>query len=166
MKTIIACLALALFTLEGNAQKLKDTDVPAAVKEGFRKHFPDVKKAEWEKEGANYEAEFEMSRVAMDNPKAKKEEVEKSAVFSASGELLETEEEINVSALPASITEYITKNYAGYKVEEAAKITDNKGAVTYEAEVEKGKEEFDLLFDANGGFLKKEVEKENDGKKD
>lgn len=166
MKTIIACLTLAFVTLEGNAQKLKDTDVPAAVKEGFKKQFPDVKKAEWEKEGANYEAEFDMARVSMDNPKAKKEEIEKSAVFSANGELLETEEEIKVNALPASVTEYITKNYAGYKVEEAAKITDNKGAVTYEAEVEKGKEEFDLLFDANGGFLKKEVEKENDGKKD
>jgi hypothetical protein len=168
MRIIITLSAVIVSITSVYAQKIKEADVPPSVKEEFKKQFPDVKKAEWEKEDANYEAEFKVSRVAMDNSNAKKEEIEKSVVFSASGELLETEEEIKVSALPTSVSEYVSKNYAGYKLEEAAKITDNKGAVTYEAEIEKGKEELDLLFDATGAFIKKETEKpdEKDKKKD
>jgi len=54
--------------------------------------------------------------------------------------------------------EYVIKNYLGSKIEEAAKITDAAGKITYEAEIEKGKEEIELIFDANGQFIKKMVE--------
>lgn len=167
MKTTIAGIALVFVANMGSAQKIKEAEVPKAVLESFQKHFNGAKAEKWEKEDGNYEAEFDVSRVSMDNLKAKKEEIEMSALFSTSGELLESEEEIKVSALPAAVNDYISKNYAGYKIEEAAKITDSKGTVTYEAEVEKGKDEMDLIFDANGTFLKKVVEKsdEKDEKK-
>jgi len=44
----------------------------------------------------------------------------------------------------------LPKNIRAKKIKEAAKITDAKGVVTYEAEVT-GK---DLIFDASGKFLK------------
>ena len=68
----------------------------------------------------------------------------------ASGNILETEVEINMDNLPANAKSYISKNYAGQKIKESAKITDSKGAVTYEAEVN-GK---DLIFDSNGNFIR------------
>ena len=77
----------------------------------------------------------------------------------------ELEQEIKTSALPKAVTDYCTKNYAGYKLSEAAKITDADGKVMYEAEMEKDKMQFDALFDANGNFVKKtEATKEEEGK--
>ena len=92
--------------------------------------------------------------------------VEMSANFSADGTLMETETEIAPSVLPKAATEYITKNYAGSKIEEAAKIVNSKGITVYEAEVKHGKEEFELLFDATGNFTKKVVEAPETDKKD
>ncbi|MFO0356554.1 MAG: PepSY-like domain-containing protein [Sphingobacteriaceae bacterium] len=143
MKKLILVLALSLGLGSAFAQKIKETEVPAAVKDGFKKQYPNAKVSEWEKEGANFEAEFKQNKV------------ETSVVIDANGAILETEVEIAVKELPAAVSEYISKNYAGYKVDEATKITDSKGTVTYEAEVEKGKEEFDLIFDSNGSFIKK-----------
>lgn len=144
------------------AQKISSAELPAQVAESFRKHFPEVKNAEWEKEGTNFEAEYKVSKINMDNPKAKKLEIEKSAVFNAAGDLIQTEEEINVADLPKSIIEYANKNYPGKKINEAAKITEITGEVKYEAEI--GKD--DYLFDAHGKFLSKESDKKDDDKKD
>ncbi|MGZ3942690.1 MAG: PepSY-like domain-containing protein, partial [Bacteroidia bacterium] len=92
--------------------------------------------------------------------------VETSASFSADGKLNETETEIKTSELPKAVTDYIAKNYAGYKNEEAAKIVDAGGKVSYEAEVKKGKEEMDLIFDSNGNFMKKIIEEADKESKD
>lgn len=121
-------------------------DVPKAVKDKFASMYPNVKKVDWDKEGNNYEGEFEANGI------------ETSVVFDANGSYLQTEVEIKPSALPANIFTYVSQNYKAYKLAEAAKITDAAGTVTYEAEVKKGKEEMDLIFDSSGNFLKKESE--------
>ena len=56
--------------------------------------------------------------------------------------------------LPANILEYLKKNYATNKITEAAKITDDKNVVTYEAEIGKDGKSYDVLFDFNGNFIK------------
>ncbi len=142
------------------AQDIKESEVPAAVKEALKKQYPNVKEVEWEKEGNNYEAEIELVQVSMDG-KGKKREVEKSLEYTATGELIQTEEEIEIKTLPAAINEYVSKNYAGKKIKEASKITEANGTVKYEAEVEKQ----DLIFDANGAFLTKEATKDDDDDK-
>ncbi|MDO8999152.1 MAG: PepSY-like domain-containing protein [Bacteroidota bacterium] len=154
MKTIItaAVLVFAINTL--SAQKIKEAEVPKAVTESFAKNFPGSKAKEWEKEKDLFEAEFDLKKV------------ETSATFSADGKLMETESEIATSALPKAVTEYITKNYPSYKLSEASKITDASGKVSYEAEIKKGKEEIDLIFDSNGTFIKKEVEEHDTKDKD
>ena len=151
MKTIITSAALVFVINTVSAQKIKESEVPKAVTESFTKNFPGSKAKEWEKEKDAYEAEFNLNKV------------ETSASFSADGKLMETETEIATSALPKAVADYVTKNYAGHKLSEASKIVDAKGTVTYEAEVKKGKEEMDLIFDSNGVFVKKEVE-EHDAK--
>ena len=77
-----------------------------------------------------------------------------SASYSADGKLMETETEIKVSALPATVSDYIAKNYPGQKIKEASKIMDDKGTLSYEAEIKKGKEDLDLIFDQSGNFLR------------
>lgn len=102
----------------------------------------------WDKEGDNYEASFKQKGNEM------------SVVLDASGNTVETEVEIEKSELPPAVLEVIKKDFAGYKIEEAAKITANN-VVSYEAEVEKGEESFELIFDPQGKILKKEEEKED-----
>ena len=120
-------------------QKVKEADVPSEVKQAFQNKFTQVKEVKWEKEDGKFEVNFEQGDHEM------------SAVFTPSGMLEETEMEIKVNELPSVITTYISSNYKGAKVKEAAKITKANGEVNYEAEV-KGS---DLIFDKNGKFIKK-----------
>jgi len=136
MKKIIV---IAIAILSSNmifAQKTKDVPVP--VKAAFQKQYPNVSKVEWEKEDGNYEAEFDINKI------------ENSVLYDSSGKLLETEMEIQLKDLPAGVLEYVQTNYKGQKVNEAAKITDANGTVTFEAEIGK----MDVIFDEKGKFLK------------
>src|SRR5688572_17639702 len=154
MRSILSIVVFAAGISMSYAQDLKESQVPAAVKEAFKKQFPDLASPEWEKEGAYYEAEFQVRRVNMENGKAVKGSIEKSVLFNEAGTLLQTEVEIKVSELPAAVSDYVAKNLGGIKIKEAARITEANGTISYEAEV--GKD--DYIFDANGNFLKKEVE--------
>lgn len=138
MKKTILIIILLAFTYISNAQKLKDSDVPTAVKTAFVKMYPGAISVEWEMENSKYEAEFKESGA------------ETSAIFEANGTYVQTDVEIAVSSLPGGVSQYVTKNLKGEKIKEATKITDAKGTITYEAEVG-GK---DYIFDASGVFLK------------
>lgn len=138
MKKLAILLTLSTGAVLMNAQKVQQKDVPVSVQKSFQKKFPNSKEVKWGKEKDNYEAGFKVKGT------------ETSVVINSSGNILETETEINSNALSASIKEYIAKNYPNQKIKEAAKITDTKGMITYEAEVN-GK---DLIFDSKGKFLK------------
>lgn len=137
-----------------SAQKMNESDVPESVKSAFAKKYPGAKVEKWEKEGADYEAEFDLNKV------------ESSAVFDSGGNFKELEQEIRTSTLPKAVTDYCAKTYAGYKLTEAAKITGSTGKVMYEAEMSKDKEEFDVLFDEKGNFIKKSEPEAGDEGKD
>ena len=124
-------------TLKAFAQKLDASKVPYAVKTSFAKDFPGMS-TKWEKENANYEANFKMDGKTM------------SALYDAKGNKQETETDIKVSDLPQSVKDYIAQNYKGEKIKEAAIITRANGEVNYEAEV-KG---MDVLFTNDGKFIK------------
>lgn len=142
MKKSILLFALGIVSISLNAQQVKEADVPPAIKTSFSKLHPSAKVDKWEKEGNNYEAEFTENKV------------ETSVEFGPNGQLIATEVEINVSDLPKAVSDYCTKNMPGKKIAEASKITDAKGAVSYEAEVDKA----DYIFDSNGVFIKKVIE--------
>ena len=139
-KLLMSVMAITVMVFAANAQKLDASKVPAAVKTSFAKQYPGIT-AKWEKEAGKYEAGFDQNGHEM------------SALFEPTGAMTESEMEIKVSELPASVMQYITAHHKGATVKEASKITKANGEVNYEAEV-KGK---DLIFDANGKFLK-EVE--------
>ena len=155
MKKIIYVLLIA--ALPGNAafaQKISADKVPAAVASAFKTKFPAAKKITWEMENkTEFEANFKLNA----------EEV--SANFDNSGTWLETETEIKIAALPASVQSTIKNDFPGFKINEASKIENAKNGSCYEAEIEKAGETFDVLFTASGKLLSKtKVEDEKDGK--
>ncbi len=112
---------------------------PAPVKESFTKLYPGVK-PKWEKEKGDYEANFKKSGKEM------------SATFAADGTLKETETGIAIAELPDVVKKYLAAHYKNAAIREAAKITKADGTVNFEAEVNKR----DVIFDANGNFIKEE----------
>ena len=119
------------------AQKLDASKVPAAVKASFAKQYPGVT-AKWVKEDGKYEAGFKKDGNSM------------SAMFEANGTMTESEMDIKVADLPATVLAYVKEHYKGKSIKESAKITKADGTVNYEAEVD-GK---DVIFDATGKFIK------------
>jgi len=148
MKKLIAILVCHGLVSCALAQKLKGDEVPQTVKTAFQKTYPTVKSVKWEKEGDAFEASFDLQKEEM------------SALFDAAGNLKEVETEIEVGAMPTAVRNSLTREYANYKVREAAKIV-SENVTTYEAEMKKGKESFDLIFSADGKLLKK-VDKKNE----
>lgn len=138
MKKLALMMVAGLITSFAIAQKLSDKDVPQSVKSAFQKAYPNAMEVKWDKEGNSYEAGFNFNKT------------DYSVLFDANGNILETEIEIEVSQLPKSVSEYVATHFHGEKIKDAAKITDAKGVVTYEAEM-KGK---DLIFDSKGNFIR------------
>jgi hypothetical protein len=128
---------VSLIGFSACAQKLDASKVPAAVKATFAKQYPGAS-VKWEKEDGKYEAGFKQNGNTM------------SALYEANGTMTESEMDIKVSDLPASVLAYVKENYKDKKIKEGAKITKSDGTVNYEAEVD-GK---DVIFDAKGKFLK------------
>lgn len=146
-KIIFLLLGIALLSQVSFAQKVSSSKVPQAVTKTFKSKFPAASSVKWELEGAEYEANFKINGKEM------------SANFDKMGAWTETETEIKVSALPATVRATLSKEFAGYKVKEASQIESAKNGSCYEAEIKKGKESFDVLFSAEGKYLSKTKEK-------
>lgn len=109
MKNLIPITALTVaFTMQSCAQKLENKEVPEKVLTAFNARFPDVKRAEWEKESASvWEAEF------------KRDGKDYSSNFNIDGSWLETEYEIKASEIPANIRATLDQNFSDYEIEES-----------------------------------------------
>ena len=143
MKKLFLAIAI-VFSASITAQtetKSKKVAIPTNVKEAFSKDFPE-KKAKWGMEDGNYEAEFKIKGS------------DASAIYDKKGKRKALEIAIKTSELPSNALEYLKKNYPTNKITEAAKITDDKDVVTYEAEIGKDGKSYDVLLDANGKFIK------------
>lgn len=140
MKKVLgfAAIMLALSTTTFAQNKI---NVPPAVKTALAQKYPEASKVTWEKEKGNYEANW-----------GGKSGEDHSVQFTPSGNFIEIVNSIPVSQLPASTIAYVKVHYKGTNITEAGKVTDAKGKISYEAEV-KGK---DIIFDANGNFVKAE----------
>jgi hypothetical protein len=137
----VTCAAFAQSDEKKEEKTKTPPVVPAVVTQAFAKDFPSTN-ATWDAEDGNFEANFKVKGT------------ETSATYNSSGHRLETEMEMKVSDLPASVVTYVSTNYHGYKVSEAAKMTDDKNVVTYEAEISKDGHSMDLIFDATGKYLR------------
>jgi len=143
---IIATFSIAVMGQTGKKEEKKEkkVEVPTVVKTAFQKDYPAVKDVKWDAEDGNFEAEFKLN------------DIENSANYDKAGIRLEVETAIKTDQLPKTALDYITKNYSTYKITKAAKITNSKNVVTFEAEVKLGKKETDLVFDVAGRFVREE----------
>jgi len=148
MKTpMIAMLLLAGLT--STAQDKDIVNVPEAVKSAFAQRFPKAEGTKWELEDkTDYEAGFKQAGVKY------------SAKFSATGAWMETEHKIKKEALPELVQKALAANYAGYKVEGAEQAETPEG-MFYEVDLEKGEQEMEVLFSADGKVVKSQVEEEH-----
>ena len=81
--------------------------------------------------------------------------VEMSANFDASGKWLETETEIKESDLPKKVSVSVTKNFAGFKISEVAKVETTDKPLFYKMDLNKGDEGYKVHFSPKGDVLKK-----------
>lgn len=147
------CIAVFtfLFLAGSQAQDIKKDKVPETVLSAFTQMFPDAEKAEWEMEKSDYEVSFRFNKV------------EYSALFGTDGNFIESEQEIEVSGLPADILKVIEQEFPGGKVREAENGTMANKSVYYEVEVKTEKETVDVRISEAGKILSKEIEdKEED----
>src|ERR1700739_1704920 len=136
MKKLILIFAITTGSF-AYAQKISNSDVPAAVTSKFSSLYPNSEVKQWKKEKGNYEAKFMQS--------SKK----KCVVIDPSGNVIKTTTDISVMELPVSVNDYVAKNYGTEKITEASKTTEANGKIKYEAKVK----ETHLCFDANGNFI-------------
>ena len=160
MKFKIAIITLvALIGILGmsmTTEKTSKIEVPQAVKNAFNQKYPAAKKVEWELEKVGeYEAEFKMNREEM------------SANFLEDGTWVGSETELDKDDLPQAVKKGIAAKFPGHEIEEAELSEKPNGIITYEVELENEKEdaEFKAVFAADGNFIKKEMnnEDEDDG---
>lgn len=138
MKKLATTTAVMLIAALALAQKMQEKNVPALVKTTFQKKYPTAIEVKWDREGENYEASFDLDGTG------------NSVLMDARGSIIESEAEIEPAQLPKGVLDYVKKHYTGRRIKECAKITDAKGAVTYEVETKRG----DLIFDNNGKFVR------------
>lgn len=139
---ILFALNSASFAQERENENSDHIKVPKVVKTALQKKYPGATNVGWERESGNYEANWG-GKSGEDN----------SVQFTPSGKFIEIVKAISISQLPANVTAYVKQHYKGAQINEAGKVTDAKGKLSYEAEV---KGTGDVIFDENGNFVKAE----------
>lgn len=122
-------------------QKISEGNVPESVRSAFKSKFPNVTEVAWEREKTGFEANFTLNKT------------EVSSTFDVSGKWLETEKEIKVADLPQAVQQKLKTDYVGFKVKEASHIVNATNDESYETEVEKGADHFDVLITRDGKKL-------------
>jgi hypothetical protein len=61
---------------------------------------------------------------------------------------------VKAADLPKAITENVAKNYAGFNIKEAQKVTENN-IISYNVMINKGSMSETLVYDKDGKFLRK-----------
>ncbi len=137
----IIALSTASFAQKEKGEGKEKLTVPAVVRDALSKKYPEATKVSWEKEKGNYEANWG-GKSGEDN----------SVQFTPTGDFIEIVKAMPVNKLPVSIITYVKEHYKGAKITEAGKVTDAKGKITFEAEVNRK----DIIFDEKGNFIKSE----------
>jgi len=148
MKTLkLFALAFAILSITACAQK---TTAPENVVKAFSQKFPDAQSVKWNKENeSEWEAEFKMDSE------------EYSANFSTDGVWMETEYEIEQSAIPAKVKQTLDSEFADYNIE-GAEISETSEDTVYEFALEKGEQKMEVAIAPDGIVKKKEVKTEKE----
>lgn len=139
MKLIILAVAVVSLSLSACSQDIPAAKVPSVAQNAVQTKFSNAVNIEWEKKKTGlYEAEFAINST------------EYTAWLDATGKLVAYKLDIKENELPATITSAITREHAGYRIDDADKI-EKDGITYYQVELDaKGKKDRNLVFSADG----------------
>lgn len=142
MKTLKIFIMLLIVSTVAMAQDINSSEVPETVRTTFMKDHNKATDVEWERDMDNYKVEFDIGRR------------EHQVWYSTSGVVIKKEQDIDEADLPEAVREAINREYPGYYVSDV-EMTWHNNATTYKMEIEKGQEEWKVVFDAMGKTLHK-----------
>ena len=153
MKTNVFLFALVLGGFIFQSCDDDDTNahfVNEEAKAAFNVMYPDASRVEWEKEGDYYVVDFYNDNKS------------KEAWYNNGGEWFLTETDIRFEELPLPIqTAFNTSEYSSWQKEDVDMIERPEMETLYVIEVEKGQEEYDLYYSADGMLIKAEPDSDN-----
>jgi hypothetical protein len=121
---------------------------PDNVIRAFEKQYPD-KKPIWDMElGKNDEIKFVAAFKTADKKK-------KFVTYDSNGVFKTSKKQIAINQLPLKGQKYLKKNYNVKTVGQILAVVDNQNQTSYMAEIKSNKSMFNLVFDANGEFIKR-----------
>ena len=126
---------------------IAQNSIPAEIQRAFSEKYPGVKADSWRKKDSYYIADFTISRASVRKA---------SAWFASSSVWMMTEyDEDNIDNLPAAVVAAFRAGiYASWEVDDID-IVERAGMETvFVIEVEKGSEEYDLYYAADGTLIK------------
>ncbi len=144
MKKIIFTLLCAVFaSIAVNAQTVAAAQVPSAVKKAVMMKYPKASGVQWEKQQANYEAQFMLGNNWT------------TAAFNAAGQWLQTSSFLEATALPASITASINKEVPGAEILSATSVDKAKGGKIFMVQAATEIDTYDFTYNADGSMVSK-----------
>ena len=144
-KLVILSAICGVFTTEAWAQentkvKVRDADVPEAVRTSFQRQFATADDVSWKMKDGNYKVKFEIDNV------------DHIAELSSTGELISRGMEVDAATLPDAVNSSVKTMYPNHEIDDVYRI-DKDGAMQYLIELD-GKPDRMVLLDAQGKVLK------------
>jgi len=138
-------------------KKISQQELPAAVRTAFEKTYPHAKI-----QGASQEVEKGKTLYEIESIEGT---VRRDLLLEADGTIVEIEEEITASDLPAAVKATIQKNFPSDKIEKAEKIT--RGSTEeYELQLLAGKTTREVVVGPDGVIRTREKEKDEETEMD
>jgi hypothetical protein len=139
MKYISIFILAAVCQINIQAQKLTEANVPEAVKNSFHTMFANTTVTQWEMEGANYEATYQVNGQAH------------AAIYAADGKFLQYESPATMNTVPDQAKKYITTNMPGLRIGTVTAVKNVAGDMSYRINVGGT----DYMFDRSGNLIQK-----------
>ena len=142
MKQYFALIMMAALTASCNSQDVAANKVPAVVINTLTAQYPNATSVEWEKVGADYEADFDADANR-----------DVTVRIDASGNLLMQKSDMGFNELAERIKAVLQNEYKNFKVDEVEKV-EKGGVVFYQVELDgkglRGFKDKQLVFSADG----------------
>ncbi len=145
---VLTCLFLVALTVAISAedQKIQKADVPAAAIAAFEKAYPNATMKSYSTEQHKGKISYEIESIDGST--------HRDVEYSSQGELLEIEEDIKPSDLPAKVSQAITKKYAGCEIVSAEKkIKGDQTQTMYKVKLIQDKAKIEVRVNSEGEFV-------------
>ncbi|AGA79773.1 PepSY-like domain-containing protein [Echinicola vietnamensis] len=146
-KHILLFIVAGAFTATvANAQDIAQRQVPSVILNKFHNDFPHAKDMEWEMKGTQYQVEFETGWWT-----------EHEIWYSAEGEQVKHVEEIPTKDLPNAVQTTVSKEFEGYAIDDAKRITENNKS-NYLLDLDGRRYDWEVLIDPSGKVVSQRVD--------